>query len=114
MWAMLTRLVMAPMRSLNRLARIVTLLEEQNQLTRELLVALTGRPAMTPKTRLAVVGRKRTASDVSQRTPLSETQQWEAENRIQQDAASTPIPLSENGEFRPSTTGNNPDERPAA
>ena len=114
MWATFKRILTSPIRSLNRLARIVTLLEEQNQLMRELHVALIGRPAMTPRTKLVEGGRRRTASDVSQRTPRTETQQWEAENRIRQDAASTPIPSFENGDPNPSTTANNPDERPAA
>ncbi len=97
MWTTVRRSLQAPSRMIHTLTRILVLLEEQNNLLRELHLDLTHRPALTKRSsqRLdASAGsrpRMRNANDVWQRTPLSSLRAAELERNDHEQAASTPI-----------------------
>ncbi len=78
------------------LSRLVVLMEEQNQLLRELHVAFTGRNAVTPRGLTssppsrgpAPVTKKLSVNDVWWHTPPTESVQAEREYTAREDAAS--------------------------
>ena len=86
------------MRIVGLLARIVALLDEQNQILRELHLRLTGSHALAPKRGLPTVPsppRIRTGSDVFVRIPLTEAELQDRALRSRSVAASQPVPLFE-------------------
>lgn len=87
------------MRLVTLLAQIVVLLQEQNQLLREMHVGLTGRPALTPRqTSSDRPGRIRTGTDVYTRTPLTQDRQDAAAIAERERSASVSPDATSNSE----------------
>lgn len=103
MWHRSTNLFQIP----RLLLRLISLLEEHNQLQRELILRVSGSPSLTPSRnsglaftkppygsdipKTGTTTRRRTASDVWQRTPLSETVEQQRLANEREDAASQPL-----------------------
>ena len=97
MWKAVKRSVQAPMRLLGILHQIRILLEEQNDLLREIHLATRGSHALTPKrhpTAPITPMRKRTATDVWIRPQLTEELVAQKDQAERESAASSALPDS--------------------
>lgn len=84
--------IKAPLRVVGLLTRIVSLLEEQNQLIRELHLHTTGHHAKaTARPSPPTTVRRLTVADVWQRTSPTEIEQRQIMQRIREDLASRPL-----------------------
>lgn len=105
MWTKIVRTLTAPLRIASLLTRIVRLLEENNDLLRDLHLKNTGRHSLVPRRSLGTFpstplvrhagNRVKSGTDVWQHTPPSEIALQEKHMRSHEAAASQPTDGSE-------------------